>query len=92
MTETLHPSDPKGRSALFDHAKAAELAGLAKRGLYELVLKEDIPLGANILGSRFGLTIRNAGTSEETYKHILVVQSHTDIEMNLLVHNSTNLR
>lgn len=77
---------------MFDMAKAKELSGLAERGVYEIVCKEDVPAGANVLGGRFVLTIKNVETAEEAYKARFVVQGHTDIENNLLVHNSTNLR
>lgn len=92
ITEVLHPADSRGRSEFFDAAKAKELAGLAARGVYEVVCKEDVPKGANILGGRFVLAIKNADTAEEIYKARFVVQGHTDVEKNLLVHNSTNLR
>lgn len=59
MTEILHPADPRGRSGIFDEAKAKELSGLAECGVYEVVCKEEIPLNANILGRRFVLAIKN---------------------------------
>ena len=92
ITETLHPADPRGQSALFDHAKAMELEGLARSRVYEIVLKEDVPKTANVLGGRFVLTVKNSNTDDEVHKARFVVQGHTDNEMNLLVHNSTNLR
>lgn len=92
VTEVLHPADIRGRSGIFDEAKAKELAGLAKRGVYKVVCKEDVPPGANVLGGRFVLAIKNVNTDEEVYKARFVVQGHTDIEKNILVHNSTNLR
>lgn len=88
----IHPADPRGRSRLFDEAKSRELAGFAERGVYKVVCREDVPTGANILGGRFILAIKNVNTDEEVYKARFVVQGHTDIEKNLLVHNNTNLR
>lgn len=92
ITETLHPADPRGRSGIFDEAKAKELAGLAERGFYEVVFREDVPPDANVLGDRFVLAIKNANTQEEVYKARFVVQGHTDVEKNILMQNSTNLR
>lgn len=91
VTETLHPADPRERSGMFDQAKALELAGLAERGTYEIVFKEDFPENANILGGRFVHAIKNLNTEEEVHKARFVVQGHTDLK-NLLVHHSTNLR
>ncbi len=90
--KVLHPADRRARSGLFDDAKAKELEGLARRGFYEVVLREDVPAGANVMGGRFVLAIKNVGTGEEVYKARFVVQGHTDAEKNLLVHNSTNLK
>lgn len=77
---------------MFDSAKAKELSGLAERGVYEIVCREDVPDDANVLGGRFVLAIMNADTDDEVYKARFVVQGHTDVEKNILVHNSTNLR
>lgn len=92
VTDVLHPADPRGRSGLFDQAKAKELTGLAERGVYEVVCNEEVLEGANILGGRFGLAIKNVEIADEVYKARFVVQGHTYVEKNLLVHNSTNLR
>ena len=50
IKETLPPADPRGHSAMFDHAKETELAGLEESCEYEIVLKEGIPKSANVLG------------------------------------------
>lgn len=94
ITEVLHPRDPRRSSDSFQTAKAKELEGLAHRGVYEIVCYEDIKhiRNPNILGGRFVLSIKNSGTHDEVYKARFVVQGHTDIEKNMLVHNSTNLK
>lgn len=92
LTEVLHPRDSRGRSSQFEEAKLKEIEGLVKRGTYEVVLKEDVPVDANILGGRFVLSIKNKDTNEEKFKARFVVQGHTDREKNILVHSSTNLR
>lgn len=55
-------------------------------------MKDDVPDNAIILGGRFVLALRNAGTSKELCKARFVVQGSTDYEKNLLVHSSTNVR
>lgn len=69
---------------MFEDAKAKELAGLADRGVYEVVCREDIPVDANVLGGRFVLAIKNADTQKEVYKARFVVQGHTDTEKTFL--------
>lgn len=54
-------------------------------------MKEDVPKTANVLGGRFVLPIKNSTTKDEIYKTRYVVQGHTDVEKNTIVHNSPNL-
>lgn len=67
-------------------------SGLAERGLYEVVCRDEIPADADTLGGRFVLAIKNVKTKYELYKARFVVQAHTDVEKNILVNNSTNPR
>lgn len=46
----------------------------------------------NILCSRFDFSIKNFETANERYKASLVDQGNTDVEIDLLIHDSTNLR
>lgn len=80
ITEVLHPADRRGHSGMLDEAKAREVAGLAERGVHEIVCRKDIPDDANVLGGRFVLAIKNAHSKEQTYKARFVVQGHTDVE------------
>lgn len=92
ITEVLKPWDKRSTNTEFGNAKQLELAGLAKRGVFEVVCREDVPKDANIMGSRFVLAIKNVGSGEEVYKARFVVQGHTDAEKDALVHTSSNLR
>lgn len=82
LTEVLDPGDEREKLPQFDIAKAKELGGLARRGVYKIVLKEDIPDNGNVLGSRFVLSIKNTETDQEIYKARYVVQGHKDKEKN----------
>lgn len=92
MTETILPNDPRAQLTEFKLAKMKELEGLAKRGAFEIILKDDVPQNSNILGGRFVLTIKNKGTNKEIYKARFVVQGHKDKLKGNLVHHSTNLK
>lgn len=92
LTEVLEPGDSRANLPQFNVAKLKELEGLARRGVFEIVAKDDVPEDANILGSRFVLSIKNKDSDKEVYKARYVVQGHKDIEKHLLVHTSTNLR
>nr|AHF58602.1 polyprotein [Chondrus crispus] len=91
LTETLPINDVRGREERFMSAKKKELEGLEKMGTWKRVASKDMPEGANLLGTRFALAIKNAGTPEEKPKARLVVQGHTDRDKFNVIHDSTAL-
>lgn len=72
-TEVLSPSDHRAHAALFDQAKAKEVAGLLNRGAFEVVYKTDLLPMAKNMGSRFVLAIKNQVTNDETFRARFVV-------------------
>ena len=92
LTEVLSLNDPRSESSIFDAAKSKELVVLLDKGVYEVVLKDDVPKGSNILGGRFVLATKNKGTEKELYKARFVVQGNQDREKSRIVHPATNLR
>lgn len=91
MTEVLTLAEPRERQDGFGDAIAQKFQGLAERGVYEIVCRQDVPDGANVLGGRFVVEIKDKGTKEEQYKLRFVVQKHTSTEKNIVVHNTTTL-
>ena len=63
-----------------------------KRGTWKLVLRDEVPKDANVMGGRFVLAIKDADTDKPTYKARFVVQGHRDRDKDLLVHTSSALR
>ena len=92
LSDNLHPSDPRCKWPEFAEASRKEIKGLVDRGTWKIVLKQDVPKGANILSGRYVLVIKNVVTDKPVFKARLVVQGHKDKDKNILVHNSTNLR
>lgn len=54
-TEVLSPADRRGSQGELDEAIANKLKGLAERGLYEIMCKEEVPEDAKILGGKVRL-------------------------------------
>lgn len=69
-----------------------ELRGLAERGVYEVVRKEEVRSCANILASRIVVAIKEKGTDDEKYKAPFVVLGQPHIEKNILIRNTTTLK
>ena len=90
LTETIKPNDPRARQ--FATAKKKEIDGLIRRKTWKIVAKEEVPRNANILGGRFVLTIKDSGTSKETYKARYVVQGYADKLKSSLVHDNPTAR
>lgn len=92
LTEILKPWDVRSNKPQFTEAKKREILGLLDKGTFSVVLTEEVPPTANVLGGRFVLSIKNKGTQHEAFKARFVVQGHLDQEKSRLVHHSTNLR
>lgn len=50
MTEVLEPGDPRESHPQFDAAKGLELESLRRRRVFEIVLRDEVPDGADNLG------------------------------------------
>ena len=92
LTKILSPGDPDCDSRYFRASKFAEVQGLKERETWDVVEKRDMPTGANVLGGRFVLDIKNFGSKDEKARARFVVQGHRDKEKDFLVHNTTSLR
>lgn len=92
LTEVLEPGDKRANQPEFKGAKMKEIEGQIERGAFEIVLKDELPENANILGSRFVLSIKENRTNKEVFKTRYVVQGDKDTEKNLLVYTSSNIK
>lgn len=92
FTEVLKPEDPRGSSPSFQAAKSSEIEGLKARGVWKIVQKCDVPAGANVLGGRFVLALKNCGTLEEKPKARYIAQGHRDKDKPYMVHDTATLR
>lgn len=92
VTETLPLNDPRSSLKQFSDAKRRELNGLMKRETWKVVPKSSVAPDANVLSSRFVLSIKDRNLPTEEYKARLVAQGHRDKDKAYLVHDSTNLR
>lgn len=90
LSETIEPHDP--RAALFGDAKRKEIQGLIDRGTWKIVLKDEMPNNANVLGGRFVLVIKDGGTGNEIWKARYVVQGFRDRLKTSLVHDAATAR
>lgn len=62
VTKILASNGSKGRPPEFLKSRRKEIAGLLGEEQFDVVMKENIPKGANILGGRFVLALKNLGT------------------------------
>jgi hypothetical protein len=86
ISEIIKDGDP--RIPMFAEAKTKEIQGLLDRGTFEIVEKGMIPDGANILGGRFVLALKDEGTEQEIWKARFVVQGYRDKMKTSLVHDA----
>lgn len=92
MTEVPGRRDIIAASPSATKAKEEELQGLRRRSVFERVEKSKVSGGANLLGTRFVLALKNEEDWEIKKKVLLVVQGHADRERNMSVHASITMR
>lgn len=63
-----------------------------KRKIWSKVYASAIAKGANVMGGRFVLTLKNVGTPEETAKARCIAQGYSDREKPYLIHDVSALR
>ena len=92
ITEIIEAKDPRARDPRMQDAKLKEIQGLIQRGTFKVILRREIPNGANILRGRYILSIKDFGTDREIWKARYVIQGHRDIEKDIMVRTSTNIQ
>ncbi len=84
----IEKNDPRTSSAKMKAAIAKEITGLLDRGTFKIILRDEVPKGANVVGGRFVLAIKEEGTEDERYRARFVVLGHRDKDKHQLVHAS----
>jgi hypothetical protein len=92
ISETLSPADTRQWCPAAEAAKAKEIQGLMDRETFEVVMREEIPAFANIIGSRFVMALYYTETEQPVWKAGFAAQCHTDAERHTLVQNAKSLR
>ena len=92
LTEVVDPSDPRSKSDAFRSAMKDEVKGLEHCGVWVKIPKARLPKDANMLGGRFVLTLKRAGTEHETHKARFVAQGFSDRDKDYIIQNITSLR
>lgn len=61
----IYPRENRAQEDDFNEAKDVEVKGLKKKNIWRKVSEKDVPVGANVLGGRFLLTLINHKTPDE---------------------------
>lgn len=67
-TKILKPRDPRMSSPEADAACSKEIEDLVRRGTWELVLKEDVPPGANLISGAFVIAMKHVEEDSPIFK------------------------
>eukprot|EP00171_Calliarthron_tuberculosum_P016379 IDg16379t1 len=92
VTEVIKKGDPRATSPEMRAAISKEIQGLINRGVFKIVLKQEISEDSNLMGGRFVLAIKDVGTDTERYKARFIILGHRDKDKTSLVHACPNLR
>ena len=92
LTEVIPKDDPRANSEEMLKAKLDEVSDQLRRGTFKVILKSELPDGANALTARFVLAIKSSTDDKIKYKARYVVGGHRDILKNYLVDGSQTLQ
>ena len=68
VTDVISPNDPRADDPKMMTAKRKEVQGLLERGTFNVLLRSNIPRGANKLSGKYVLTIKDSGTDMEIWR------------------------
>ena len=88
LTEVVRADYERASSPKMQKAILAEVRDLLRRGTFKVVLKEELPDGANALTARFVLAIKSTVDGKVKYKARYVMGGHRDRLKNFLVHDA----
>ena len=92
MTEIIDRQEPRADSLDMTEAKKKEIRNLLECGTLKVILKQDIPSGANILPGRIVLAIKSTEDGEVKFKARYFIDAHRDKDKNLMIHTAKNLQ
>jgi hypothetical protein len=85
ITEVIQHDDVRANDPMMTDAKRKKIRGLLERGTFRIIMRSEIPAGANILGGIYVLSIKDSGTDREVWKARYVIQGHRDSEKEKMV-------
>ena len=88
ITETINKDDPRVNSPQMRQAVLDEVKDLLRRGTFKVILKGELPDGANALTARFVLAIKSSTDGKVKYKARYVIGAHRDILKYFMVHGA----
>jgi Reverse transcriptase (RNA-dependent DNA polymerase) len=92
LSEPVSNTDPRALSPEFIDVKQKEISGLLEKGTWKVCVRSELPAGANIMGGRLVLTIKDVDTDREIHKARYVIQGFRDKDKTRLVHQSLTAR
>ena len=72
----------------FAASRQKEITGLLKKGVFQIVRRDDIPKGIRLFNSRFVDEVKHKGTDQAFKKSRLVVQAYNDQEKEFVLTKS----
>ena len=91
-TEIVSSDDPRAKSPEMRRAVMNEVRDLLKQGTFKVMLKEELPDGANALTARFVLAIKSNADSAIKFKARYVIGGHRDQLKHYMVNGAQTLQ
>ena len=92
IIELIDKNDPSANLDEMQQSKLRKARDLLRRGTFKMILKSELPDGANALTARFVLAIKSSVDGRINYKASYVVGGHRDLLKQCLVHGAQTLQ
>ena len=92
VTEIIDKDDPRASSIEMKSVIKEEVRDLLQRGTFKVMLKEELPDGANALTARFVSAIKSNADGQVKYKARYFIGGHRDKLKHYMVHRAQTLQ
>ncbi len=92
MTKVVNENDPRAETPEMREAIQIEVRDQLHRETFKVIIREELPNGANALTARFVLAIKSNSDSEIKYKARYVIGGYSDTLKHYMVHGAQRLR
>lgn len=92
LTEVVEAGDSRIDTPEMAEARYKEIKGLLERGTFQIILREEVPPGSNLMPARFVFAIKSTEDRKIKFKARYVICGNRDRMKNMMVHSTITVQ